>query len=202
MPIFRDRSAPEIDADVATALAPDASYDVLALRHLSQHPDVQPLIERRTGLRARLTELEQLRAQLVADLAALERQAASEIAADGDAWQPSALRQAKHDLADIEEQQGLINTGLAMLDDQIDAAAAQARLDVEARLNAKRAPLVAQRVRGLAALVEANRQLHAIEGLSTRLLKVGHYHLIDGGLEQRLRILRRSLAMLDPDLEE
>lgn len=126
----------------------------------------------------------------------LEHREAEAIVQLGGAWSPAAYRQLKDALADVEAEEKMLSAGLVALDEKMDALQAEVRDDIERRLNALRRPLVETVVQALDSIVEANRQLHGIEGLSLRLLQHSKHHLYDASLPHRLALMRRTAHLL------
>jgi hypothetical protein len=192
---FRN-SSPVSDA----IAAPETNYDVLSLRRLRDFPTVRPLVERREGLLRQAEALTQQRATLAAAMRDIEHAEALRMAELGDAWDaaaPSPWRQAKADLEEFEGQERLIQVACQALDDQIEEALSSAREAVAEELNRRRRPHVEAITALMRALVAHNGSLHAVERQSQRLLGFGSWHLVDGGLGQRLYLAERTLRVLE-----
>jgi hypothetical protein len=168
----------------------------MALRRLSDHPALAPLVTRRQALVERLRALEDAHQRLTAERSALEQQEAQAVAVMGSAWSPTAYRQLKERLSDNESEAATIAAGLELLDQEIDAVTSMVRDELEAALNWRRKRLIDPVIAALETLVDGNRQIHALEALSQRLLQVAKYHLYDAGLEPRLALLKRSQHLL------
>jgi hypothetical protein len=176
---------------------PTPAYDVMALRRVSDHPALQPLVQRRQTLVQRLQALEVDHTRLEVERRTLEHREAEQVAALGAEWNPAAYRELKHALNDNEDETATVRTGLDLLDQYIDEATSTTRDDIEAAFNRLRQPLLAQVIAALESIVDANRQIHAIEGLSQRLLQVGKYHLYDASLEPRLAQMQRTAYLME-----
>jgi hypothetical protein len=190
MPLFTRTETPTAES----TLAPD--YDVMMLRRLRDHPWLTPLMARRQELSERLRLLTEEHQRLEEARTRYEATAAEDIAALGADWSPAAYRQLKADRDEVEAEERMVSGAMALLDQQVEETASRVRDDIEEALNRLRKPLVDQVVQALAAVVEVNRQLHAIEALSQGLLHHAKYHLVDGSLETRLALMRRSQHLL------
>src|SRR5262245_4232419 len=143
----------------------EASFDVMSLRRLSDHPTVAPLYAQRAALLHKLDELEQTRTALVRRQAEAERLEAKAAATDPD-WQPGpALRDIQAAIEDTAMQTRIVRDGMGELDSLIEAAMAGVREDIESRFNALRRPLINRVITALDTIVGANRELRAIEAL-------------------------------------
>jgi hypothetical protein len=193
MPLRR----PDTESPVATdTLETAASYDVLTLRRLSDHPWLQPLLRRRHELGERLRLLTEEHQRLAEALTRYEATAAEELAVLGADWSPAAYRQLKTDREEIATEHRMVSGAVELLDQHMEEATSRVQADIERHLNALRKPLVALVVQALEAVVDANRQLHAIEALSQALLHHAKYHLYDASLPQRLALMQRTQHLL------
>jgi hypothetical protein len=189
MTIFRAPSPPPEPA-------PTESYEVLALSRLTEHPLLAALYQRKGEVHEQLNVRARERQRLAEALTALEHREAEQIAALGADWDPAAYRDLKSQLADVEAEEKMLVGGVAVLDAQIDSLQDSVRDDIARRLDALRVPLVDAVVQALDSITAANRQLHAIEAKSQRLLQHSKHHLYDGGLEHRLALMKRSQHLL------
>jgi hypothetical protein len=193
MPLQRpDPEPPVAEGNLETA----ASYDVMTLRRLTDHPWLQPLLRRRHALGERLRLLTEEHQRLEEALTRYEATAAEELAVLGADWSPAAYRQLKTDREEIATEHRMVSGAVALLDQQMEEMTSRVQDDIEVALNRLRKPLLDHVVQALATVVEANRQLHAIEALSQALLHHAKYHLYDASLPQRLALMQRTQHLL------
>jgi hypothetical protein len=193
MPLQRpDHEPPVAEGNLETA----ASYDVMTLRRLTDHPWLQPLLRRRQELGERLRLLTEEHQRLEEALTRAEATAAEELAVLGADWSPAAYRQLKTDREEIATEHRMVSGAVALLDQQMEEMTSRVQDDIEVALNRLRKPLLDHVVQALATVVEANRQLHAIEALSQALLHHAKYHLYDASLPQRLALMQRTQHLL------
>jgi hypothetical protein len=195
MPLLRSRTEKPV-AEVQ--IENEEDFDVLSLRRVSEHPGVRPMIERRAALRQRLEGMEQQRRDILADIARIEARQGTAIAELGEQWHPPLeWRQGKEGLQGIDDQARMIQAGLVELDGQIETASDAARDDIEHVLNTLERPHVEAIVELYQKAVPHNHQLHIIQARRQRLLGHSKWHLFDGGLPAKLRLIegtRDSLA--------
>ena len=173
----------------------EITYDVMALRRTIDHPALEPLMSRRENLLQRQAALRQEQRQAAAFLHDFEHTRALELAEEA----PDALAQwgqLKAQVAEADRALGFNEVATRALEEQIDAVVPEVQEDIEARLNRLRLPLVEQVVEHLAAIEQANKELRAIEGRSHILLQQSKPWLVDLRLEGKLKLLRRSLHLL------
>jgi hypothetical protein len=180
------------EADVQT----EVDSDVVSLRRLEDHHVVRPLLERRAALRARLEALGQEHREGQATIAAIERGQAQLIAEhDNWAW-PLEYRQAKERLEDIAAQERAIQAGLGELDETIAQAESEARAVIERALDVLERPHVEAVLEALQGMLEHNAALHRIQTRRQRLTGSARWHLVDGGLANRLYLIQRTRESL------
>jgi flagellar biosynthesis GTPase FlhF len=190
MSMFTRTATPTVESTL------DPGFDVMRLRRLRDHPWLRPLMVRRQDLSERLRLLEADRQRLEADVQRAEATEVEQIAVMGGEWNPAAFRQLKAALEETATEERMITGAQEVLDQKIEDVTSEVRHDVEERLNRLRKPLVEQIVAALESVVEANRQIHAIEALSQGLLQHAKYHLYDAGLPQRLVLMQRTQRLL------
>jgi hypothetical protein len=185
------------EAPGAVAVEAEESCDVLNLVRLTMHPSIRPLMERKTALQERKTNLLQGQRQLTAVLEDFQKVHSLDLAEEA----PEAMRkwrEVKQQLADYEDQIGLVERGLSELDEQIDAGMGAVREAVQAELDALFLEPVQTTVEALQVLSDTNARLHELERCSNKLLQTGRLELFNPGLEGWLFRLERKLALLVP----
>src|SRR5262245_49551647 len=130
MPLLRSRS----DAPTAEVTLEPASYDVLHLARLWQHPLVQPLVDRKTALRTRVDTLEQEHITLSRALADFERSQAIRLA-EGEVEGTQAWRDLKQHITENEDSQRITQQAIELLEPEVEAALSAARLAVQTDLD-------------------------------------------------------------------
>lgn len=193
---------PTVTTARSTAPAPDLS----TLSHLHGHPEVAAVLHKQHALRERVTGIESAMQDLRREIRTLEATEVTRVAEMAGDWAPSrALQMARQKLAGLEDEQQILQGGLCLTHQQLEAVKDAAREELRPGLQNEGHRVMQQVIDAMDALLAAQDAAQAFAQKSQHLLGTpmvpigllmdhGFGFVMDHGLRARLQALRQYIT--------